>query len=441
MSTIKSVNAIRKLISKLLILSFFSLLFFSMTLRANDASSVDEDKEVYQKLDTFTRIMEIIQQEYVDENKSKSTTLIDGAIKGMLQSLDPHSSYLDPDTYKEMKIGVKGEFGGLGIEVISKSGCVKVVSPIDGTPADRKGIQPNDIICKVDGISIKGKTLNEQVKLMRGDVNTDIILTIIRDGKKEPFDVTLTRAKIKVPVVKHKNYESILYVRISSFSKQVNSQLKKEIEKNNDISGIVLDLRNNPGGLLDQAVSVADVFLDKEKIVVTIKKREDKNNEKFKTKGMPMVKKNIPVVVLINAGSASASEIVAGALKDHCRAIIIGQQSFGKGSVQEVIPLANDGALKITIAEYFTPNGHPVNGIGIKPHIKVPSKVIDDRRKMGENKLEDSPTGKLTDGPDPQDKNTVDDPLQKDNVFLYALDHIKLWGNKIPGCPNDQAEE
>jgi len=338
------------------------------------ADEASRKKSTYEQLDLFGDIFERIRSQYVepvDESK-----LIEAAINGMLTSLDPHSSYLPPKDFDSMKVQTRGEFGGLGIEVTQEDGYIKVVSPIDGTPAAEAGIQSGDIITAVDGEPVQGLTLNDAVDLMRGEVGSEIVITVVRKDVAEPFDVSIIRDIIKIAAVKARTEDHSVILRISSFTDQtiVNLQdgLKKQVESAggmDNINGIVLDLRNNPGGLLNQAIYVSDAFLDSGEIVST-RGRDPKDSERYNaTPGDLAVGK--PIVVLINGGSASASEIVSGALKDHRRAIIVGTKSFGKGSVQTIMQLQGNGAMRLTTARYYTPSGRSIQNLGVTPDILV----------------------------------------------------------------------
>ena len=331
-----------------------------------------ENKDTYKQMDLFADVFQRIRSEYVEPVNDED--LIEAALNGMLTSLDPHSSYLNPKGAKDMDINTKGEFGGLGIEVTMEGGWVKVVSPIDDTPAYRAGIQPGDFITHLDGEQVQGLTLNEAVDRMRGAPNSDIKLTIRRVGTSEPFDVKLTRAVIKIQTVRSHADGNVGYVRITQFSQTTDAdlkrnvaQLKKDIGPN--LAGLVIDLRNNPGGLLDQAIAVSDDFIEKGEIVSTRARRPEDTQRYFARPGD--IADGLPLVVLINDGSASASEIVAGALQDHHRAILVGTRSFGKGSVQTLIPLQGRGSLRLTTARYFTPSGRSIQAVGIEPDIKV----------------------------------------------------------------------
>jgi carboxyl-terminal processing protease len=340
------------------------------------AFSESSNSDTYRQLNLFGEVFERVRQDYVEEVSDQK--LVEYAINGMLTSLDPHSSYLDAKEFEDMQVQTKGEFGGLGLEVTMENGVIKVVSPIDDTPAAKAGLQSGDIITHLDGKPVSGLTLNEAVDRMRGPVNTEIKLTIRRNDK-EPFDVSLKRDVIKVDSVRSHAEGDIGYVRITSFNEQTDPGLKKAVEKLKStlgpkMKGLVVDLRNNPGGLLDQAVAVCDDFLDKGEIVST-RGRKPEDAQRFNAQGGDITD-GLPMVVLINGGSASASEIVAGALQDHHRAILLGTRTFGKGSVQTIIPLHGQGAMRLTTARYYTPSGRSIQARGIDPDIEVePAKV------------------------------------------------------------------
>ena len=341
-------------------------------LLATPAVAYAAGSETYRQLNLFGDVFERVRADYVEE--VSDTELIEAAIKGMLSSLDPHSSYLNPDSFKEMQEQTRGEFGGLGIEVSMENGFVKVIAPIEDTPAFRAGIKPGDMITHLDGESVLGLTLNDAVEKMRGPVNTDITITVSRLGIEEPFDVTIKRAKIKVGSVRHRTEGKAAYIRITAFSEQTEGGLKAAMkalkkELGDELQGVILDLRGNPGGLLDQAVAVADAFLDQGEIVSTRGRREQDSKRYNANKGD--ISNGKPVVVLINGGSASASEIVAGAMQDHNRAIVMGTKSFGKGSVQTIMPLAGRGAIRLTTSLYYTPSGVSIQAKGIEPDIIV----------------------------------------------------------------------
>jgi len=332
--------------------------------QAQQQNQQQQKQEIYRELDLFGQVLERIRSDYVEEVNDQQ--LIEAAINGMLSSLDPHSSYLNAKNFRDLQTQMRGEFGGLGIEVTMENGLVKVVSPIDDTPAARAGIKPNDYIVQIDGEQVQGLSLNEAVEKMRGPVNSDIKLTIRREGK-EAFDVKLTRANIKIQSVKsHLEGGDVGYIRITSFNEQtdvgLNNAFKTLKQQAGDkLLGYVLDLRNNPGGLLEQAVAVSNAFIDKGEIVSI---RKDLSG-------------GLPVVVLINGGSASASEIVAGALQDHHRAVLMGTRSFGKGSVQTIVELSDHSAMRLTTARYYTPSGRSIQGKGIDPDIVVEAAKIE----------------------------------------------------------------
>ena len=336
------------------------------------------DASVYEQLDLFGDIFERIRAQYVEEVEAKE--LIEAAINGMLTSLDPHSGYLAPEDFSDMRVQTRGEFGGLGIEVTQEEGFVKVVSPMDGTPADAAGILAGDFITHVDGESVLGLTLDEAVDMMRGPVGSEIIITVVREGTAEPFDVSIIRDTIKLTAVRARVEGKSVVLRVTTFNDQtypnLEDSLKTAIEEAGGfdaIDGIVLDLRNNPGGLLTQAIRVSDAFLEKGEIVST-RGRDPADSERFNATPGDLAEGK-PMVVLINGGSASASEIVTGALQDHRRAIVVGTKSFGKGSVQTVIPLRGDGAMRLTTARYYTPSGRSIQALGIAPDIIVQQPV------------------------------------------------------------------
>lgn len=338
------------------------------------AEETETRKTIYEQLDLFGDIFERIRSEYVEEVSSKD--LIEAAIDGMLTSLDPHSSYLSADDAAKMRVQTRGEFGGLGIEVTQQEGFVKVVSPIDGTPADAAGMEAGDFITHVDGQSLLGLTLDEAVGMMRGPVGSEIIITVVREGEDEPFDVSIIRDTIKLTAVRARTEGDTVVLRITTFNDQTYPNLVNGLEKQveeaggmENINGIVLDLRNNPGGLLNQAIRVSDAFLEKGEIVST-RGRYSEDSERYNAKSGDLANGK-PIVVLINGGSASASEIVAGALQDHRRAIVVGTRSFGKGSVQTVMPLRGEGAMRLTTSRYYTPSGRSIQALGVSPNIIV----------------------------------------------------------------------
>ncbi len=338
------------------------------------AQEAEKKASIYEQLDLFGDIFERIRSQYVEEVEAEE--LIEAAIDGMLTSLDPHSSYLSPDDAQAMRVQTRGEFGGLGIEVTQEEGFVKVVSPMDGTPADDAGIEAGDFITHVDGESLLGMTLDEAVDLMRGPVGSEIIITVVREDEPEPFDVSIIRDTITLTAVRSRTVGETVVLRITTFSDQtfptMREQLDKQVEEAgglDNVNGFVLDLRNNPGGLLTQAVRVSDAFLDSGEIVST-RGRDPQDGDRFNAQPGDLADGK-PIVVLINGGSASASEIVAGALQDHRRAIVVGTKSFGKGSVQTVMPLRGDGAMRLTTARYYTPSGRSIQALGVSPDIIV----------------------------------------------------------------------
>ncbi|MBH67479.1 MAG: peptidase S41 [Rhodospirillaceae bacterium] len=357
----------RNLITKLLLLSVFAIIPYSQAYPS----------DTYRQLNLFGDVFERVRSEYVDKVSDKK--LIESAINGMLTSLDPHSSFLDKKSYGEMRVQTKGEFGGIGIEVTMENGLVKVVSPIDDTPGSRAGLEPGDLITHLDGKTILGLSLRQAVEKMRGPVDKEIVLGIRRKGFK-PFNVKIKRAIIKIRSVRFEAIDNVGYIRITTFNQQTTPGLKNAIfelkkEIGNGLAGYIIDLRNNPGGLLNQAISVSDIFLDHGEIVST-RGRDPKNTSRVHAKPGDLTDGST-LVVLINTGSASASEIVAGALQDHKRAIILGTQSFGKGSVQTIVPLSNDVAMRLTTARYYTPSGKSIQQTGILPDIKVTAARIE----------------------------------------------------------------
>ena len=346
-------------------------LTFILTLLLFSQKVISSEKEIYEKIDVFGEVLEKISKEYVDEiNESDS---MDSAINGLLQSLDPYSGYMSPEIFNEMQTETSGEFGGLGIEVTMESGVVKVISPIDDTPASKAGIKAGDYIVKINNTQVQGKSLSEAVELMRGPVGSAIELTIRRRGEKKALTFNVTREIIQIKSVKAELLEkNIGYIRLTSFNENSAGQIKKEInefEKNKNLKSYILDLRNNPGGLLSQAIKISDFFLDNGEIVSTKSRQQSENRKWFAKKGD--LTKGKTILVLINYGSASASEIVAGALKDHKRAILIGENSYGKGSVQSIIPLKNKGAIRLTVAKYYLPSGKSISEVGVSPDIEI----------------------------------------------------------------------
>ena len=351
------------MLKKLLIFFTFSIFFFQ--------KSFSENSDVYKKIDLFGEVLEKINKEYVDEvDQSKS---MDAAINGLLQSLDPYSAYMSPESFSNMQTETSGEFGGLGIEVGMEAGVVKVISPIDNTPASKAGLKAGDYIVKVNEEQVQGKSLIEAVDLMRGPVGSSIEITVRRRGIKKALIFNITREIIEVQSVNSKLIDnSIGYIRLTSFNDNSSQQIKKKIEKlkkNKNLKGYILDLRNNPGGLLSQAIKISDFFLENGEIVSTKSRKISENRKWFAREGDIIEGK--PLIILINYGSASASEIVAGALKDHKRAIILGESSYGKGSVQSIIPLKNRGAIRLTIAKYYLPSGKSISEVGVTPDIEI----------------------------------------------------------------------
>jgi carboxyl-terminal processing protease len=333
--------------------------------------SISAEANIYKKIDLFGEVLEKINEEYVDEiNQSES---MDSAINGLLQSLDPYSAYMSPEIFNQMQTETSGEFGGLGIEVSMESGVVKVISPIADTPASKAGIKAGDYIVKIKDTQVQGKSLSEAVDLMRGPVGSSIELTVRRKGENKALTFNIVREIIEIQSVKSDLLEkNIGYIRLTSFNENSGTQIKnriKDLEKNNNINAYILDLRNNPGGLLSQAIRIADFFLDNGEIVSTKSRKASENRKWFAKNGDLINGKKL--VVLINYGSASASEIVAGALKDHKRAIILGENSYGKGSVQSIIPLKNKGAIRLTVAKYYLPSGKSISEVGVNPDIEI----------------------------------------------------------------------
>jgi len=350
-------------------MKFFLIIFFPVFCLTKTVISAETD--IYKKIDLFGEVLEKINKEYVDEiNQSKS---MDSAINGLLQSLDPYSAYMSPKIFEEMQTETSGEFGGLGIEVSMEAGVVKVISPIDDTPASRAGLKAGDYIVKINDVQVQGKSLSEAVDLMRGPVGSGIELTVRRRGEKKALTFNIIREVIQVQSVKSEIFnENIGYIRLTSFNDNSSNQIEKQIKKlkkNKNINSFILDLRNNPGGLLSQAIKISDFFLENGEIVSTKSRKKSENRKWFAKKGDITDGKTL--LVLINYGSASASEIVAGALKDHKRAIIIGENSFGKGSVQSIIPLKNRGAIRLTVAKYYLPSGKSISEVGVRPDIEV----------------------------------------------------------------------
>ena len=404
------------MISRLMAIGIAALLL------SHPASGQQNGSETYRQLELLGDVFERIRAEHVQEVSDED--LVEAAVNGMLASLDPHSSYLSPKDFRDMQVHTRGEFGGLGIEVTMENGVVKVVSPIDDTPAFRAGLKPGDLITHLDGEPIQGLSLAEAVEKMRGPVDTDLELTI-RRANREPFKVKITRAVIKIRSVRSRvESEDIGYVRITSFNEQAGPDLEKAVAKLKEeanLRGLVLDLRNNPGGLLDQSVAVADAFLESGEIVSTRPRRPDES-QRFNAKEGDIAK-GIPLVVLVNRGSASASEIVAGALQDHRRAIIMGTKTFGKGSVQTVIPLGPHGAIRLTTAHYYTPAGRSIQAKGIDPNI-----VVDQARPQtleSSSLREENLRGRLDNPAAEEDENAPAAPERTDYQLSRAIDLLR----------------
>ena len=359
----KGKNSNMTKIPKILIFIIISILFLNKVNAANDT--------IYKKIDLFGEVLNKINKEYVDDIDQSKT--IDAAINGVLQSLDPYSSYMNPEVFNEMQTETSGQFGGLGIEVGMEAGVIKVISPIDNTPASKAGIKAGDYIVKIDGIQVQGKSLTEAVETMRGPVGSGIEITVRRRGVKKALIFNITREIIEIQSVKSELLsDKIGYIRLTQFNENSSSQIKKKIiefKKKNNMKGYILDLRNNPGGLLTQAITISDFFLNNGEIVSTKSRKKFENRKWFAKEGDLINGK--PLIIITNYGSASASEIVAGALKDHKRAIIIGEHSYGKGSVQSIIPLKNKGAIRLTISKYYLPSGKSISGVGVTPDIEI----------------------------------------------------------------------
>jgi len=390
----------------------------------------DEQQETYRQLGLFGDVFQRIRESYVDEVEDKE--LVEAAITGMLTSLDPHSSYLDTENYNSMQVQTKGRFGGLGIEITMEKGMIKVVSPIDDTPAAKAGLQPEDYIIAVDDESIIGLQLSEAVERLRGEVGSKVTVKVQRD-QGEPFDVTLVRDFIKIKSVRSEIFDGIGYVRLTTFSEQTSPGLQDAVDdfflsEGNNLKGIVLDLRNNPGGLLNEAVAVSDAFLEKGEIVSTRGRNANEGSHVYARAGD--IARGLPLVVLINSGSASASEIVAGALKDHKRAILLGTRTFGKGSVQSVIPVSNTAAIRLTTARYYTPSGESIQGKGITPDIEVALARIEklDGGNFREENLKGALDGGENQDADAQSETEDDEPFDQSKVdfqLARALDLIR----------------
>jgi len=406
----------------------------AFVLSAQSPAQSDEREETYRQLTLFGDVFQRVRAEYVEEISDKE--LVEAAISGMLTSLDPHSAYLPDDNFKKMQVQTSGKFGGLGIEVTMEDGFLKVVSPIDDTPAAKAGIQPEDLIVSVDGESIIGVTLTEAVEKLRGSIGSEVVV-IIQRADEEPFEVSIIRDEIKIKSVRHRLYDSIGYIRITTFSEQTTPGLEKSLaeleeEAESGLDGLIIDLRNNPGGLLSEAISISDAFLEKGEIVSTRGRAEGDIQHAYARPGD--ITNGLPVVVLINSGSASASEIVAGALKDHKRAILMGTRSFGKGSVQTIQPMPGHGAIRLTTARYYTPSGISIQAKGIEPDIEVALARIE--KLEGGPVREEDLRGAL-DKSGQQDTEETDkaedvDPAEIDFQLARALDLLKgltVFGN------------
>jgi carboxyl-terminal processing protease len=406
----------------------------------NGGAAIAAGADTYRKLNLFGDIFEKVRSDYVEPpNEAK---LIESAINGMLTSLDPHSSYMDPKSFTDMRQQTRGEFGGLGIEVTMEEGVIKVVAPIDETPAAKAGIMAGDLITHIDDEQVQGLSLNDAVNKMRGPINTPVRLKIIRATNKKTEEVKLVRDKIQVRAVRwRKEGDDVVYLRITSFNEQTFENLKRGIETTvqelgaDKVKGFIVDMRNNPGGLLDQAVAVSDAFLERGEIVST-RGRDPADTQRFTAKGGDLTKGK-PIMVLINGGSASASEIVAGALQDHKRATLIGTRSFGKGSVQTIIPLREQGAVRLTTARYYTPSGRSIQAKGIDPDIKVEQEIPEALKGKDETKGEAGLRGHLKSGQDSEEKggsSAYVPPEAKDDKQLnYALDLLR--GVKVNQAP------
>jgi len=406
----------------------------AFVLSAQSPAQSDEREETYRQLTLFGDVFQRVRAEYVEEISDKE--LVEAAISGMLTSLDPHSAYLPDDNFKKMQVQTSGKFGGLGIEVTMEDGFLKVVSPIDDTPAAKAGIQPEDLIVSVDGESIIGVTLTEAVEKLRGSIGSEVVV-IIQRADEEPFEVSIIRDEIKIKSVRHRLYDSIGYIRITTFSEQTTPGLEKSLaeleeEAESGLDGLIIDLRNNPGGLLSEAISISDAFLEKGEIVSTRGRAEGDIQHAYARPGD--ITNGLPVVVLINSGSASASEIVAGALKDHKRAILMGTRSFGKGSVQTIQPMPGHGAIRLTTARYYTPSGISIQAKGIEPDIEV---VLARIEKLEGGPVREEDLRGALDKSGQQDTEETDkaedvDPAEIDFQLARALDLLKgltVFGN------------
>ena len=398
--------------------------FLPLLILISSQSSFADTKETYRQLSIFNEVYNRVKNQYVEELTDKE--LVEKALNGMLQALDPHSSYMNEEVYKEMQVDTAGAFGGLGIEITTDKSFIKIVSPIDDTPAQKAGVQAGDYITHLDGVSVIDMTLKEAIDIMRGEVGASITLSIVR-GTENPFDIEIERDIIKVQSVKHRLIDDIGVLRISTFNEQTTPGLKKIIEElessDNPPIGYVLDLRNNPGGLLTESISVSDVFLEQGEIV-SIRGREKKDVKVYSAKKGDLINKK-PLIVLINEGSASASEIVAGALQDHDRAVIMGIKSFGKGSVQTIVPI-DSGAIRLTIAKYYTPSGDSIQAVGIEPDIIVPRaelNIIDDYFTFRESDYKDALENETNEGLEEEEDYT--ELLENDYQLSRAIDAVK----------------
>ena len=409
-----------------------SLLFFTVLMTVLQTKAASKNKETYEYLDLFGQIFDRVKSKYVDEVTDEE--LIEKAIDGMLTGLDPHSGYMDEDVWKEMQMDTRGKFGGLGIEITMEEGYVKVISPIEDTPAYEAGILAGDFIIQIDDTSVFGLTLSEAVDLMRGDKGEPITITISRDGK-EPFEVDIIRDIIKIQSVKYEIINNVGYLRITSFTEQTEFGLIKSIEKikkelNNKQVGFILDIRSNPGGLLTQSVKVSDIFLERGEIVST-RGRNKNDIDRYRAKKGDMIDGQ-PLIVLINGGSASASEIVAGALQDHKRAVIVGTKSFGKGSVQTIIPFRKSNSektttgIRLTTARYYTPSGESIQGRGIEPDIIIEQGIFESKEfdHLSEADLKDSLDNENNEGDIEEVKNLNKDRFENDYQLARAIDLI-----------------
>ncbi|MEL6642586.1 MAG: S41 family peptidase [Pseudomonadota bacterium] len=415
------------------------------------AQEADRKASVYEQLDLFGDIFERIRAQYVEDVDEEE--LIEAAINGMLTSLDPHSSYLSPNDAQAMRIQTRGEFGGLGIEVTQEEGYVKVVAPMDGTPADDAGVEAGDFITHVDGESVLGLTLDDAVEMMRGPVGSEIIVTIVREGVDDPFDVSIIRDTIKLTAVRTRTVGDTVVLRVTTFNDQTYVNMKDGLEREieaagglDNINGVVVDLRNNPGGLLTQSIRVSDAFLDAGEIVST-RGRDPADGDRFNATEGDIIDGK-PIVVLINGGSASASEIVAGALQDHRRAIVIGTKSFGKGSVQTVMPLRQEGAMRLTTARYYTPSGRSIQALGISPDIvveqppRLPETEEDDARpgrseadlrgSLGNDSLSEDERRQIE--ADREKAEAAAELRSEDYQLAYAIDILKGLSALVPGA-------